>query len=216
MGDIAISSNENLQFTPMLKSPMFPNYYYVGLEAINVGNSSTTTSAEVPLNLREFDSKGNGGMLIDSGTTYTHLPEPSYSQLLSILQSAITYPRATDAEARTGFDLCFKVPCPNDRFTNNDPFPSITFHFLNNVSLVLPQANYFYPMSAPSNSTGVKCLLFQSMDDGDYGPAGVFGNFQQQNVKVVYDLEKERIGFQPMDCAAAAASQALHKNWLIN
>ncbi|KAH7569565.1 hypothetical protein JRO89_XS06G0187600 [Xanthoceras sorbifolium] len=207
IGDVAISSKETMQFTPMLKSPMYPNYYYIGLEAIGVGNTSAT---QVPLSLREFDSHGNGGLLIDSGTTYTHLPEPLYSQLLLILKSIITYPRATEVEERSGFDLCYRVPCPNNTFTN-DIFPSITFHFLNNVSLVLPQENHFYAMSAPSNSTAVKCLLFQSMDDGDYGPAGVFGSFQQQNVEVVYDLEKERIGFEPLDCASVAASQGLHK-----
>lgn len=208
IGDVAISSKDNLQFTPMLKSPMYPNYYYIGLEAITIGNSSLT---EVPLSLREFDSQGNGGLLVDSGTTYTHFPEPFYSQLLSILQSTITYyPRAKEVEERTGFDLCYRVPCPNNTFTD-DLFPSITFHFLNNVSLVLPQGNHFYAMSAPSNSSAVKCLLFQSMDDGDYGPSGVFGSFQQQNVEVVYDLEKERIGFQPMDCASTASAQGLHK-----
>ncbi|KAK3188895.1 hypothetical protein Dsin_028456 [Dipteronia sinensis] len=210
IGDVAISSKENMQFTPMLKSPMYPNYYYIGLEAITVGNSTSAT--QVPLTLREFDSQGNGGLLIDSGTTYTHLPEPFYSQLLSVLKSLISYPRAMEVEERSGFDLCYRVPCPNNTFTN-DLFPSITFHFLNNVSLVLPQVNHFYAMSAPSNSTAVKCLLFQSMNDGDYGPAGVFGSFQQQNVEVVYDLEKERIGFQPMDCATVAASQGLRKKY---
>lgn len=208
IGAAALSSKDNMQFTPMLKNPTYHNYYYIGLEAVTVGNVSAT---QVPLSLREFDSQGNGGLLIDSGTTYTHLPEPFYSQLLSIFQSVINYPRATEVEMRTGFDLCYKVPCPNNTFTD-DLFPSITFHFLNNVSLVLPQGSHFYAMSAPTNFTAVKCLLFQSMDDGDYGPAGVFGSFQQQNVEVVYDLEKERIGFQPMDCASAAASQGLHKN----
>lgn len=154
-------------------------------------------------------------MLIDSGTTYTHLPEPLYSQLLSVLQSLVPYPRAKDVEARTGFDLCYITPCPNSSLTDNIDvlLPTITFHFLNNVSLDLPQGNYFYAMGAPSNSSVVKCLLFQSMDGGDsYGPAGVFGSFQQQNVEVVYDLQKERIGFQTVDCASAAASQGLHKN----
>ncbi|KAK9267373.1 hypothetical protein L1049_009798 [Liquidambar formosana] len=210
IGDLAISSKDHLQFTPMLKSPMYPNYYYIGVEAITVGNISATA---VPLSLREFDSHGNGGMLIDSGTTYTHLPEPFYSQLLSVLQAVITYPRATDVETRTGFDLCYKVPCAGNITSADDLLlPSITFHFLNNVSLVLPKGSHFYAMGAPSNSTVVKCLLFQRMDDGDYGPAGVLGSFQQQNVEVVYDLEKERIGFQSMDCALAAASQGLHKN----
>ncbi|KAA8537112.1 hypothetical protein F0562_029590 [Nyssa sinensis] len=178
VGDLAISSKDHLQFTPMLKSPVYPNYYYIGLEAITVGNISAT---EVPSNMREFDSLGNGGMLIDSGTTYTHLPDPFYSNLLSVLQSLIPYTRAKEVETRTGFDLCYKIPCPNNAFTD-DLLPSITFHFLNN-----------------------------SMDDGEYGPAGVFGSFQQQNVEVVYDLEKERIGFQPTDCASAAISQGLHK-----
>ncbi|KAG5516040.1 hypothetical protein RHGRI_036927 [Rhododendron griersonianum] len=212
MGDPATFSKDHFQFTPMLRCPMYPNYYYIGLEAITVGNSSAT---EVPLSLREFDSLGNGGMLIDSGTTYTHLPEPLYSQLLSVLQSLVPYPRAKDVEARTGFDLCYITPCPNSSLTDNIDvlLPTITFHFLNNVSLDLPQGNYFYAMGAPSNSSVVKCLLFQSMDGGDsYGPAGVFGSFQQQNVEVVYDLQKERIGFQTVDCASAAASQGLHKN----
>ncbi|KAG2689660.1 hypothetical protein I3760_09G148700 [Carya illinoinensis] len=207
VGDAAISSKDYLQFTPMLKNPMYPNYYYIGLEAISVGNVS---AIKVPLNLRDFDLQGNGAMLIDSGTTYTHLPEPLYSQLLSVLQSAISYTRAMDMEMRTGFDLCYRVPCTHNNIMD-DLLPTITFHFIKNTSLVLPQGNHFYAMGAPSNSTVVKCLLFRSMDDGDYGPAGVFGSFQQQNVEVVYDLMKERVGFQPRDCASYAAAQGLHK-----
>ncbi|KAL2474752.1 Eukaryotic aspartyl protease family protein [Abeliophyllum distichum] len=210
VGDLAISSKEYLQYTPMLKSPMYPNYYYIGLEAITVGNATAPT--QVPLSLREFDSFGNGGMIIDSGTTYTHLPETLYSQLLSVLHSVMTFPRAEEVEERTGFDLCYRIPCPTNNILADD-LPSITFHFLNNASLVLPQGNNFYAMGAPSNSSVVKCWLFRSIDESDnnYGPAGIFGSFQQQNVEVVYDLEKERIGFQITDCALAAASQGLHK-----
>ncbi|KAK9063699.1 hypothetical protein SSX86_017571 [Deinandra increscens subsp. villosa] len=211
VGDLAISSKEHLEFTPMLKNLMYPNYYYIGLEGITVGTGTSGSLIQVPSNLREFDSSGNGGMLIDSGTTYTHLPQPFYSQLLSKLESIINHPRATEAEAQTGFDLCFRVPCINN-ITNVDDhlLPSITFHFMNNVSLVLPQGNSFYAMGAPRNGTVVKCLLFQSMDDEGYGPAGVFGSFQQQNVEVVYDLENQRIGFQTMDCASSSAFQQLH------
>ncbi|XP_062093659.1 probable aspartyl protease At4g16563 [Humulus lupulus] len=223
IGDLAISSDqeENLQFTPMLKSPVYPNSYYIGLEAITIGNSS---SSEVPLSLREFDSRGNGGMLIDSGTTYTHLPEPIYSQLLSTLRSVISYyPRAEDMEVKTGFDLCYRIPyTPNNKdiSSNNtiidttredfDILPSVTFHFLNNVSIVLSGGSHFYAMGPPRNATVTKCLLFQSMEDGENGPSGVFGSFQQQNMKVVYDIEKERVGFQHMDCASSAVSHGLH------
>ncbi|XP_076927117.1 putative aspartyl protease At4g16563 [Bidens hawaiensis] len=217
VGDLAISSKEQMQFTPMLTNPMYPNYYYIGLEGISLGTGSGSLF-QVPTNLKDFDSSGNGGMLIDSGTTYTHLPQPFYSQLLLELESVIIHPRATEVEERTGFDLCYRVPCLNN-ITNglelmdidDHLLPSITFHFMNNVSLVLPQGNSFYAMGAPHNSTIVKCLLFQSMDDEEYGPAGVFGSFQQQNVEVVYDMEKHRIGFQPMDCASSSAFQQLHK-----
>lgn len=209
LGDLAISSKEYLQFTPMLTTPMYPSFYYIGLEAITITNS---TVIEAPSSLRAIDSQGNGGMLIDSGTTYTHLPEPIHSRLLSALASAITYPRSTEQEDRTGFDLCYKVP-----FSVNsvlDDFPSISFHFLSNVTVPLAMENYFYAVSPPNNSIIVKCLLIQAMDDGDYGPAGVFGNFQQHDLEVVYDLEKERIGFHPTDCAAyaASASQGHHGN----
>lgn len=205
LGDAAIASRENMQFTPLLRNHLYPNYYYIGLEAVTVGNVNATT--KVPLTLREFDSQGNGGLLIDSGTTYTHLPEPFYSELLSVLESDITYPRAKEQEEKTGFDLCYKIPCPNNTITDEHDLvlPSITFHFLNNVSLVLSQESCFYSVGAPRNSTVVKCLLFQRMDDDEYGPAGVFGSFQQQNMEVVYDLERERMGFKPMDCASATS-----------
>ncbi|XP_068655882.1 probable aspartyl protease At4g16563 [Aristolochia californica] len=204
IGDLAIFSKDYLQFTTMLSNPLYPNSYYIGLEGITVGNSSVT----VPPSLRSFDSEGNGGMLIDSGTTYTHLPDPLYSQLLSVIGSMANYPRSTEHEARTGFDLCYRVPYLNSSFSEDD-LPSISFQFLNNMTLTLPKENYFYPINAPSNSIVIKCFLFQNMEDGDYGPAGIFGSFQQQNVEVVYDLQKERIGFQPMDCASAAASHDL-------
>ncbi|XP_022142611.1 probable aspartyl protease At4g16563 [Momordica charantia] len=232
LGSLAISSKDHsLQFTPLLKSPLYPNYYYIGLESVTIGDGIGNNNSRfgVSLKLREIDTKGNGGMLIDSGTTYTHLPEPLYSQLISNLESVVTYPRAKQVEINTGFDLCYKIPCKNntnfsssmDDYCSN-LLPSITFHFLNNVSVVLPQGNNFYAMAAPTNSTVVKCLLFQSMDGGggdgdgngdDDGPAGIFGSFQQQNMEVVYDLQKERIGFQTMDCASSAASQGLHKNF---
>ncbi|KAJ8452367.1 hypothetical protein Cgig2_006172 [Carnegiea gigantea] len=215
LGDMFTTLENSSQFTPLLANLEYPNYYYIGLEGITVGNASMK---QAPTNLREFDAEGNGGMMIDSGTTYTHLPKPFYSELLSDLQSIIQYPRATDQEAQTEFDLCYKIPCPSNNATicmDDNELPSITFHFMDNVTLVLPNANHFYAIRPPSNSTVVICLLYQGMDEDDEeegGPAAVFGSFQQQNVEVIYDLGKERIGFKQVDCTIAAASQGLHKS----
>ncbi|KAJ6847164.1 putative aspartyl protease [Iris pallida] len=122
VGEVANSSKENSHFTPMLKNPVFPNYYYIGLEGIGVGNGSLV---EVPSSLNSFDPEGNGGLLIDSGTTYTHLPGPLYDRLLRELGSTIAYPRAEDVERRTGFDLCYEVPSPN----GSALLPAVAFRF---------------------------------------------------------------------------------------
>ncbi|CAN1846205.1 Probable aspartyl protease At4g16563 [Linum perenne] len=205
LGEASLLFREGMQFTPMLNSSMYPNYYYVGMEAITilattaatVVNTSTIVGPEVPSKMREFDSRGNGGMLIDSGTTYTHLPEPFYSELLSMLGSVIGYPRAGDVEEKVGFDLCYRVPIVGG-------FPGVTFHFMNNASVVVGEENLFQAVEAAKNGTVVKCLMMESMEEEEEGggPAGVFGNFQQQNVEVVYDLDKGRIGFRAMDCAS--------------
>ncbi|XP_057829804.2 probable aspartyl protease At4g16563 [Cryptomeria japonica] len=190
-----------MQYTPMLDNPMYPNYYYIGLEGIIINN----TYLEVPLSLQGFDSEGNGGMIIDSGTTYTHLPEKFYKQILSTLQEIIPYSRSHEYEKRTAFDLCYQTTASQ----NQQSFPTISFRFKNNITIVLPSENHFYSFSPPSvssNNTALKvhCLLLQSIEDVGVGPAAIFGNFQQQNFQVFYDLEKMRIGFQPKDCAVSA------------
>ena len=46
-------------------------------------------------------------------------------------------------------------------------------------------------------------IILSSGDEVD-GPAAVLGNYQQQNFHIVYDMEKERVGFQPKPCALVA------------
>lgn len=197
LGDIAM---KGYQFTPILKDPMYPNHYYIGLKDMTIGNAM---AIKVPLKLRKFDSHGNVKLLLDSRAPFSYFREPLYSRIRSSLKSVITYPRA-----KAGLDLCYIVP-----FTNGtDDLPSITIHLSNNVSLVLAQGNLFYAVEAPSESSVVKCLLFKKMDvHHDFGADVVVGYTLLQNVGVVYDLKKERVGFQPMDCALAAAAHGLPK-----
>ncbi|KAL6502199.1 hypothetical protein OROHE_024792 [Orobanche hederae] len=217
LGDPTTSSDSdhNLQFTPMLKNnpTNHTDLYYIGLEAITVGD---LPPIQAPRNLKEFDSSGNGGMMIDSGTSYTHLPQQLYSQFLSDLESLIHYPRDNDMEEWTVFDLCYSIPTTKkNNTTNSTGIPSITLHFSNDVSLTLPQGTCFYKMAPPEGSAQTNCLLFQKMDIGaqgdNSGPAGIFGSFQQQNVEVVYDLKNDRIGFQPTDCVSQAKYHGLQK-----
>ncbi|KAL6610475.1 hypothetical protein ACP70R_040444 [Stipagrostis hirtigluma subsp. patula] len=215
MGDLALSDTDDFLFTPMLRSITYPNFYYIGLEGVSVGDDAAAMAA--PPSLSGIDSDGNGGVIVDTGTTYTHLPDPFYTTILSSLGSAVPYERSYDLEARTGFDLCYEVPCAHAPCTDDDELPPVSLHFLGGVKLTLPKKSCYYAVTPPKDTVVVKCLLFQRMDDDDddvingdggggdtSGPGAVLGSFQMQNVEVVYDLEKGRIGFQPRDCALQA------------
>ncbi|XP_062180992.1 probable aspartyl protease At4g16563 [Phragmites australis] len=206
MGDLALSATDGFLFTPMLKSITYPNFYYIGLEGVSLGDDGAAAMAAAPPSLIGIDPEGNGGVIVDTGTTYTHLPGPFYASIMSSLSSIVPYDRSYDLETRTGFDLCFKIPCPHAPCTE-DELPPISLHFLGDVKLTLPKQSCYYAVTAPKDSVVVKCLLFQRMDDGDgntSGPGAVLGSFQMQNLEVVYDLEMGRVGFQPRDCALHA------------
>lgn len=201
LGASAVPADDGLiQYTPMLSSPTYPNYYYIGLQGISIDN----IHLEVPLNLQEFDSEGNGGMIIDSGTTYTHLPETLYRKVLGTLEAIIAYPRSMEYENRTAFDLCYLVLSSQ----NYQGFPTITYHFQNNVTLSLPTENHFYAFSPAAGngdaSSKVHCFMLQSFEEVDVsGFSAILGNFQQQNIQVVYDTEQSRIGFELKDCLSS-------------
>lgn len=55
--------------------------------------------------------------------------------------------------------------------------------------------------SAGTAAAAVGCLIILSSGDEVHGPVAVLGNYQQQNLHVVYDVEKERVGFQPKTCS---------------
>ncbi|GJN14899.1 hypothetical protein PR202_gb01774 [Eleusine coracana subsp. coracana] len=209
MGDLALSSvTSDFLFTPMLKSATYPNFYHIGLEAISIGDDDDTAAivtAAAPLSLSSIDAQGNGGVIVDTGTTYTHLPDPFYVSIISSVSLAVLYERSHDLETRTGFDLCFKVPCTRALCTA-DALPPVSLHLAGGAKVTLPKMSCYYPVTAPRDSVVVKCLLFQRMDDDGTGggPGAVLGSFQMQNVEVVYDLVMGRIGFRPRDCAVEA------------
>ncbi|OEL22374.1 putative aspartyl protease [Dichanthelium oligosanthes] len=207
MGELALSSTDGFLFTPMLKSVTYPNFYYIGLEGVSLGDDGGSTAAAMaaaPPSLSSVDPQGNGGVLVDTGTTYTHLPDPFYTSVLSSISSAVPYERSRDMEARTGFDLCFRVPCARPPCAE-DELPVISLHLPGGARLTLPKLSSYYPVTAVKDSVVVKCLLFQRMDDDTSGgPGAVLGSFQVQNVEVVYDLVAGRIGFLPRDCAVRA------------
>ncbi|GLJ27887.1 hypothetical protein SUGI_0547490 [Cryptomeria japonica] len=204
-GDIAIPKQGKVQYTPMINNSIYPSFYYLGLEGISIGDHWL----KLPSSLTQFDSEGNGGLIIDSGTTFTMLPESLHRKIINRLKTAIQYNRSVDFEEATGLDLCYNFPTAKGA----PMLPTFKFHFKDNATITLPAENYMFMIpdsddhtTSTTNitSTSVGCLIILSSGDEVYGPAAVLGNYQQQNLNVVYDMEKQRIGFLPKICSANA------------
>ncbi|CAK9173215.1 unnamed protein product [Ilex paraguariensis] len=191
-------------YTPMLDNPKYPYFYCVGFEGVSIGGRRITA----PEILKRVDGRGNGGMVVDSGTTFTMLPNEFYEPVVAEFNRRVgtVYKRASQAEDRTGLGPCYYIDDSVDMKGRN--VPQVVLHFGGNSSVVMPRRNYFYEFVEGDDHGKIKrkvgCMML--MNGGDFensgGPAGLFGNYQQQGFEVVYDLEKRRIGFARRKCAS--------------
>ena len=166
--------------TPLLKNPLQPSFYYLSLEAISVGD----TRLSIEKSTFEVGDDGNGGVIIDSGTTITYIEQKAFEALKKEFISQTKL--ALDKTSSTGLDLCFSLPSGSTQVE----IPKLVFHFKGG-DLELPAENY---MIGDSN-LGVACLAM-----GASSGMSIFGNVQQQNILVNHDLEKETISFVPTSC----------------
>ncbi|XP_010264273.1 PREDICTED: probable aspartyl protease At4g16563 [Nelumbo nucifera] len=190
-------------YTPMLDNPKHPYFYCVGLEAVSVGSTRIPASQS----LKRVNREGNGGMVVDSGTTFTMLPAGLYKTMVAEFDHRVgqVYERATVVEDQTGLGPCYYYDDSVDKFPK---VPKLVFHFVGNASVVLPSRNYFFGLTNGGDGGGKKrkagCLMVMNGgDDAESGgPAATLGNYQQQGFEVVYDLEKRRVGFARKQCAS--------------
>ncbi|KAL2900807.1 hypothetical protein RDABS01_025889 [Bienertia sinuspersici] len=186
-------------YTPLLENPKHPYFYSVGLEAISVGNRRIPA----PKKLLAIDGEGNGGVVVDSGTTYTMLPTGLYKSVTAELKKQVGKRHlAADTQSRTGLSPCF-------RWRTAMVLPTLVLHLGRNSSVVLPQSNYFhhfideyeYDDGNMNRRMKMKVVCFMMMDGGDEsGPGATLGNYQQQGFHVIYDLSEGWVGFAPRQC----------------
>lgn len=185
-------------YTPLLKNPPkspYDEYYYIYLRKITVGKCHTRV--KLPSKFLKPDRNGNGGTIVDSGSTFTFMDPALYGPLVEAMAAQTGhYKRARDVEAQSGFGLCYDVPS-----ARNVTFPELVFHFKGGAKMELAIANYFSFMT----DLGVWCLtiISDSSPDGPSGPVGpaiILGNYQQQDFYIEYDLKHQRLGFKKHKC----------------
>ncbi|GAA0162366.1 aspartic protease [Lithospermum erythrorhizon] len=186
-----------LSYTPLLKNPAVPErkslsvYYYVGLRKITVGGKKV----KIPYKFLIPDEHGNGGSIVDSGTTFTYMSYNVFEPILKAFSQQVKqFKRDVKIEEQIGLKPCFNVSGHN-----MVSFPDLKFHFKGGAEMKLPLANYFVGVGSEVVCLAMISSNFYSSELFD-GPSIILGNFQMQNYQVEFDLKNERFGFRQQLC----------------
>ncbi|XP_062111212.1 aspartyl protease family protein 2 [Humulus lupulus] len=173
-----------MSFTPLLFNPLSPTFYYIGIKTVFVDGLKLPISPSV----WSIDELGNGGTVIDSGTTLTFLAEPAYRLVLAAFKRRVKRP--SSAQPNLGFDLCVNVSG-----VSRLRLPKLSFQLAgNSVEFSPPQSNYFIEAAE-----SVHCLAIQPVElDSGFS---VLGNLMQQGFLFEFDKDRSRLGFTRHGCA---------------
>lgn len=171
-----------IQYTPFVPNPLVETFYYVGIEAVEVGGVILPILSDV----WDIDKNGNGGAVIDSGTTLSFFVQPAYDIIVQAFKEAIDYPLAPPT---AGLSVCYNVSG-----ISNPLLPSFSVVFKGNAVFKPPSKNYFL-----NPTDDLRCLGF--MGSAANGGVSVLGNLLQQNYHVEYDRLHNRLGFAKAHCA---------------
>ncbi|TVU47277.1 hypothetical protein EJB05_06872, partial [Eragrostis curvula] len=166
--------------TPFIHYPANPTYYYLSLKGITVGS----TRLPVPESTFALTKNGTGGTIIDSGTSVTTLPPHVYRLVRDAFVSQLKLKTTDDDDL-----LCFAVP------KGAKPrVPKLMFHF-EGATLDLPRENYVID---DEDEKGHKEMCIVIAEGGD--EMTIIGNYQQQNMHILYDLAGNKLSFVPAHC----------------
>ena len=179
-GESAVS--RTAVFTPLITNPKLDTFYYLELTGISVGGARVPG---ITASLFKLDAAGNGGVIVDSGTSVTRLTRRAYTGLRDAFRAgAADLKRAPNYSL---FDTCFDLSGKTEV-----KVPTVVMHF-RGADVSLPATNYLIPV----DTSGVFCFAFAGTMSG----LSIIGNIQQQGFRVVFDLAGSRVGFAPRGCA---------------
>ncbi|KAI6676992.1 hypothetical protein NL676_037788 [Syzygium grande] len=186
-GEDDAEPSSSLAFTPLLANPLAPTFYYVGIKRVHVDGERLPIDPSV----WSLDELGNGGTIVDSGTTLTFLAEPGYRLILAAMRRRVGLPAA--GSAPPGFDLCVNVTG-----VRRPRLPRLSLVMEGGAVLTPPARNYFIEVAE-----GVRCLAVRPVET-ERGGLSVIGNVMQQGFLWEFDGNRSRLGFSRRGCAAAS------------
>ncbi|XP_043718164.1 aspartyl protease family protein 2-like [Telopea speciosissima] len=176
------SVSRSAVFTPMLTNPKLDTFYYVQVTGMSVGGVPVPG---ITASMFRLDAAGNGGVIVDSGTSVTRLTRRAYIALRDAFRAGTQLKRAPGFSL---FDTCYDLSGKSVV-----KVPTLVMHFGGGANLALPANNYLIPV----DNNGVFCFAFAGTTSG----LSIIGNIQQQGYRVVFDSAGSRVGFSPNGCA---------------
>ncbi|XP_020535047.1 aspartic proteinase 39 isoform X2 [Jatropha curcas] len=172
-------------------TPLIPNepHYNVNMSAVQVGGDFLHLPTGV------FEAGDRKGAIIDSGTTLAYLPEVVYDPLISKIFS-----QQPDLKVHTVHD---EYTCFHYSGSVDEGFPNVTFHFENSVVLKVHPHEYLFPFE------GLWCIGWQNsgMQSRDRRNMTLLGDLVLSNKLVLYDLERQAIGWTEYNCSSSIKVQ---------
>lgn len=166
--------------TPFITNPKTGSFYYLSLIGISLGG----TRLPIPPSAFQLNPDGSNGTIIDSGSFLTTLNQPGYGVLRKELIKQVRLP--LEESPGLGIDLCFSL-----KGRKSAPrMPELVFHF-DGADMRFQRDKYMiYDMEE-----GVFCSSIAGTDG-----ISILGNYQQQDMHILYDLKANALSFVPAKC----------------
>ncbi|KAI9122792.1 hypothetical protein K1719_005681 [Acacia pycnantha] len=162
--------------------------YYITMIGISVGEKRINIAP------RTFERKpdGTGGVIIDSGSTFTFLVSEGYEVLLTEIRSLLDGSFGGFRYVEEPWLLCYLGTLSRDLVG----FPVVTFHFTGGADLVLDTESFFI-----QRKNDTFCMAVGPINVFDLrSKPSIIGLLAQQSYNVGYDLNNKDIYFQRIDC----------------
>ncbi|XP_004500468.1 aspartyl protease family protein 2-like [Cicer arietinum] len=175
----------NLNFTTLLDEQESPNesFYYLKIKSIIVGGEMV----DIPEQIWNFSLEGDGGTIIDSGSTLTYFPSIAYDIIKDAFKEKIKLQPIYEVDFV--MDTCYNVSGGKQV-----ELPEFGIHFADGSVWNFPVENVFYPYELNE----VLCLAIL---ETPHHSSTIIGNLLQQNFHILYDIKNYRLGYSPRRCA---------------
>ncbi|CAA0820657.1 Protein ASPARTIC PROTEASE IN GUARD CELL 2 [Striga hermonthica] len=165
-------------WVPRVINRMRPTSYYVGLTGIGVNGERVQG---VTADTFRITDGGDGGAIIDTGTTITMLPNDAYVALRDAFRA-----KMVDRQPSTFdfLDTCYNV-------SESDTIPTVSLYLSDKSSPSITSKRPLFYVGG-----GVECLAFTVSSTS----LTIIGNIQQQGTRITIDASSDNIGITPDVC----------------